>query len=155
MLAVFPKSRSLCQNDLLLSGWGGGVMQAYSIDLRERVMADVDAGLGPLAAARKYRVSVSWVHKLKRQRREVGHVAPLEQRISQASKLDAHLETLDQMVHAQPDATLQELQAQLAAQGVQTGRSTVWRALKRLGLTFKKKSYTPRSSSGRMCRPSG
>lgn len=113
-------------------------MQAYSMDLRERVMADVDAGLGTEAAARKYRVSASWVRKLKRQRREVGHFAPLEQRLSHESKLDAHLERLDGLVRQKPDATLEELQAQLTQQNVQAGRVTVWRALKKLGLTFKK-----------------
>jgi hypothetical protein len=35
-------------------------MRAYSIDLRERVLADWDAGLGTNAVARKYRVSPEW-----------------------------------------------------------------------------------------------
>jgi len=39
-------------------------MQAYSMDLRVRVMADVDAGLGTNATAAKYRVSPDWIRKL-------------------------------------------------------------------------------------------
>ncbi len=45
-------------------------MQAYSMVLRVRVMADVDAGLGTKATAEKYRVSPDWVRKLKRFRRQ-------------------------------------------------------------------------------------
>jgi transposase len=130
-------------------------MQAYSMDLRERVMADVEAGLGTEATARKYRVSASWVRKLKRQRREVGHFAPLSPRVSHESKLDPHLEQLDGFVQQKPDATLNELQAQLRAQGAAAGRVTVWRALKKLGLTFKKKSCARPSNGGLTCRSGG
>ena len=54
-------------------------MQAYSMDLRVRVMADVDAGLGTKAAAQKYRVSPDWVRKLKRFRRQTGSFAARKQ----------------------------------------------------------------------------
>ena len=36
-------------------------MRAYSMDLRERVLHDSDAGMKAAAAAGKYRVSASWV----------------------------------------------------------------------------------------------
>jgi hypothetical protein len=35
---------------------------AYSQDLRDRVMAAVDGGLGAYAAARLFRVSVSYIY---------------------------------------------------------------------------------------------
>ena len=41
-----------------------------SLDLRVRVMADVDPGLGTKATAEKYRVSPDWVRKLKCFRRQ-------------------------------------------------------------------------------------
>jgi len=40
-------------------------MRAYSADLRERVPADCDAGSGSRAVAARYRVSESWVRRLK------------------------------------------------------------------------------------------
>ena len=40
-------------------------MKQYSIDLRERVLGDCDAGMKTKAAAQKYSVSPSWVRKLK------------------------------------------------------------------------------------------
>jgi hypothetical protein len=51
-------------------------MRAYSADLRERVLADCDAGLGTRAVAAKYRVSESWVRRLKQVRRQTGRTAP-------------------------------------------------------------------------------
>ena len=111
-------------------------MQAYSMDLRVRVMADVDEGLGTKATAEKYRVSPDWVRKLKRFRRQSGSFAARQQRVSHATKLDHQLPRLEQLVQEHPDATLKELREAL---GVQVALGTVWRALKRLQITFKKK----------------
>jgi len=67
------------------------MMDAYSMDLRVRVMADVDAGMKTADVARKYRVSPDWVRKLKRLRRETGSFAARQQRVSHATKLDSDL----------------------------------------------------------------
>ena len=110
-------------------------MRAYSIDLRERVLADMDAGLGNSAVARKYRVSTRWVYKLCRQRSETGQIAPRRGQVGPKPKLAAHAEQLIALVQAQPDATLSELRERL---GVSVSLATVWLALKKLGLTLKK-----------------
>ena len=111
-------------------------MQAYSMDLRVRVMADVDQGLGTKATAQKYRVSPDWVRKLKRFRRQTGSFAARKQRVSHATKLDSQLPQLEQLVQQQPDATLKELRDALAAP---VALGTIWRALQRMQITFKKK----------------
>ena len=49
-------------------------MRAYSIDLRERVLRDSDAGLPAAVVAVQYHVSASWVRRLKQRRRETGGV---------------------------------------------------------------------------------
>ena len=56
-------------------------MRAYSMDLRERVLRDSDAGMNAAAVAVKYHVSASWVRRLKQRRRETGEVAPRQQRV--------------------------------------------------------------------------
>ena len=112
-------------------------MQAYSMDLRVRVMADVDQGMSTKLVAEKYRVSADWVRKLKRFRRETGDFGPRKQRVSRTTKLDQHLDELQQLVAKKPDATLKELREAL---GVSVGLSTIWRALRRLQFTFKKSS---------------
>jgi transposase len=53
-------------------------MKAYSLDLRERVIAAVDAGeVSRRMIAHLFGVSCVWIKKLLRQRRERGDLAPL------------------------------------------------------------------------------
>ena len=52
-------------------------MNAYSIDLRERVAAACDSGDATREQiAARFAVSVAWIRKLMRQRRETGSIAP-------------------------------------------------------------------------------
>ena len=51
-------------------------MKPYSTDLRVRVLEDCDAGMPTASVAAKYRVSESWVRRLKQRRRETGSIAP-------------------------------------------------------------------------------
>ena len=88
-------------------------MRAYSMDLRERVLLDSDAGMKAADVAAKYRVSGSWVRLLKQRRRETGEVAPRVQRHGRRPMLEPHLHTLAAMIAEQPDRTLVELQDEL------------------------------------------
>ena len=124
-------------------------MKPYSVDLRERVLADSDAGMGTLAVVVKYKVSFAWVRRLKQQRRETGQIAPRKPRPRQPVKLVQYVEKLAPLVREKPDATLEELRAQL---GGNVSTTTLWRALRALHLTFKKKSCMPRNRTGPMCR---
>jgi len=49
--------------------------QSYSEDLRARVLAAVDGGLAARAAARLFRVSVSYIYKALIRRRRTGEVS--------------------------------------------------------------------------------
>jgi hypothetical protein len=48
-------------------------MRAYSVEFRQRVLADCDAGMNTLV---KHDVSLAWVRRLKQRRWETGEVAP-------------------------------------------------------------------------------
>lgn len=111
-------------------------MQAYSSDLRSRVLADCDRGLTTRAVATKYAVSESWVRRLKQRRRETGETTPRPQP-PRRTALAPHLDRLRGLVADQPDATLAELRSLL---GVTVCLATLWAAVRRLGLTVKKKS---------------
>lgn len=50
-------------------------MAAFSLDLRQRVLADCQAGLTYAAIARKYTVSAEWVRTFYNRFRETGEVA--------------------------------------------------------------------------------
>lgn len=122
-------------------------MRALSMDLRKRVLEDCDAGMGTKAVAARYKVSESWVRRLKQRRRQDGRTGPGSCRNSRRPQLDARAARIREVIAATPDITLEELKAKL---GVTVALATVWRAVAKLGLTVKKKSTGPRSRSARM-----
>ena len=127
-------------------------MQPYSLDLRQRVLAAVEAGgQTRLRIAALFRVSVAWIRRLVQRRRRTGSIAPLPRRHGPAPALDARRrQHLAALVRDTPDATLAELRDRLGGVSV----ATVWRALKALGLTRKKSRSAPASRGGRTCRRS-
>ena len=128
-------------------------MEAYSLDLRKRVLAACDAGQGTTAVARQFGVSMSWIRRLKQRRRELGTIEPLPGRYGRPHKLtEDDLRRLSALVEQQPDATLEEFRDQL---GVAVSVSSICRALQRLRLTLKKKSCTPRSKTAPTSKPCG
>lgn len=125
-------------------------MQAYSPDLRQRVLADCDRGLTTRVVATKYSVSESWVRRLKQRRRQSGETAPRLPGPRRPPQLDAYRDRLQELVAAHPDATLRELRDRL---GVAVCLATLWAALRRFGLSIKKKSSGRRSKTGPMFGP--
>lgn len=117
---------------------------AYSMDLRQRVIDDCDAGLGTKAVAQKYSVSPAWVRRLKQHRRERGDICP---RVGTGRRPTIDHNKLAALVAAQPDATLVELRDRL---GAEVTTQAVSKALQRLKLTFKKRRSTPPNRTGRM-----
>lgn len=109
-------------------------MQAYPLAMRERVLADCDAGLKTKAVAEKYHVSRTWVRSLKQRRRETGEIAPRRGGGGRKRKFDRA--RLAELVAADADATLAELRERL---GVKCALSAIWMALDQLHITFKKK----------------
>jgi transposase len=112
-------------------------MQAYSLDLRTRILADCEKGLSTRVVATKYSVSESWVRRLKQRRRENGELGPRTQRQrGPRPSWESYADQLRQAVLDHPDATLHELRNQL---GLSVALSTLWRAVAALGLSVKKK----------------
>ena len=112
-------------------------MKAYSQDLRERVLADHDAGLGTWAVSLKYKVSPAWIRRLVQRRRESGEITPRSSRNQRTPGWLALSDQIKQAIQHQPDLTLKELQQQLKTS---LSIPTLARALRQLQLTFKKKS---------------
>jgi transposase len=111
-------------------------MKAYSMDLRERVVAACDARDGTREQiAARFSVSVSWIRDLLR-RRQTGSIAPRSRGGGRVPAFDAAAAgRLREAVRADDDATLEEL---ARATGVACCPSAVHRALARMGLTRKK-----------------
>ena len=51
-------------------------MEAYSLDLRTRVLAAIDGGKKTKEVATLFSVSPAWVRRLKQRRREDGSISP-------------------------------------------------------------------------------
>jgi len=122
-------------------------MEAYSLDLRKRVLARCDAGHGTKQIAEEFDVSPAWVRRLKQRRREHNTIAPLVRKLPDQHKLkEDDRRELRQLVDQNPDATLVELRKML---GGKASVVTVWRALRDLRLSLKKRASVPRSRIAR------
>src|SRR5690242_19922204 len=74
----------------------GDAMHAYSLDLRQRILADCDRGLTTRAVATKYSDSESWVRRLKQRRRQTGEVAPRQPQAGPKPSWEAYRDRLRQ-----------------------------------------------------------
>src|SRR3712207_2627067 len=84
-------------------------MRAYSMDLRERVVAAVDAGMRPAQAAARFEVSVRSVERYLARRRTTGSLAPSVQRHGPKPEKKARVQAwLAARLDAAADATLAE-----------------------------------------------
>ena len=114
-------------------------MKAYSIDLRQRVLAACDKKDGTrVEIAVRFSVSIHWIRKILRHRRDTGSIAPKPHGGGRTRAFSPQAtEQLRKAVADNSDATLAEL-AQAA--GVRCSLSVVHRELAAQGLTRKKKS---------------
>ena len=106
----------------------------YSQDLRDRVLAAYDRGMKTRQIAETFAVSPAWARRVRQCRREHGRTTPLPRGGARVIKID--MDRLAELVREQPDATLLELRDRL---GVDCTESAICIALKRLGLSFKKR----------------
>lgn len=119
----------------------------YSLDLRERVVAQVAAGRTVREVARLFGVSVSCVVKWSQRARATGSPAAKQVGGYRPRKLAGERGWLLARLAERPDLTLAELQRELAARGIAVGISAIWSFLDREGLSFKKNPARQRARS--------
>ena len=127
-------------------------MRAFSLDLRQRVLADYQAGLSFAELGRKYTTSAEWVRQFIRRYQATGEVAARPARIKKPPFHRRHEVELRAAVAEQPDLTLEGLRAKL---GLDVSIGTLWNALRALKISFKKKRSWRPSKSGRTSPPTG
>ena len=117
-------------------------MQAYSKDLRVRVLDAVDRGVPRLEAAEQFQVSPRSIKRWLRRRRELGHLAVSPRPGAPARKMGPLRAGLRAQLEAHPDATLEEHCARWAeAHGTRVSTATMSRVIARdLGRTRKKRA---------------
>ena len=108
---------------------------ALAMDLRIRVMTDVDAGLSAEKAAEKYSVSARTVYQWKALRRETGSLEARDGKTGPKPKLEEHRERILAAVRDNPGITLRDLKTKLQLPACV---ATVWGALRAWGIVLKK-----------------
>jgi transposase len=120
-------------------------MQAYSQDLRERVLRALERGDGPVAIARRFEVSRGWVHQVRERMEKTGERSSFQIGGHRRSRLANSEPVLRAWIVAEPDLTLAELQQRLAQQGLSVKVGALWHQLNQWKLTFKKNSARQRA----------
>jgi transposase len=114
-------------------------MSAYSEDLRWRIVSSVEGIMSKAQAARTFSVSLSSVKRYVEKAKRGGSLAP-KKRPGSAPKLDEKaMKLLEEDLRERPFATLRERRDYVEAiTGVSVSRSTMCRAIARIGPTRKK-----------------
>ena len=115
-------------------------------ELRDRVLAAYDRGMQTKQIAQVFLVSPAWARRVKQRRRETGRTGALP--MGGVTVVKVPMDALRALAERQPDATVNELHARLGVAGVACSASAVDRALRRLGLSFKKRRCARRSRTG-------
>jgi transposase len=124
----------------------------YSEDLRQGVVQAIEAGHSYEEVADLYGVSISSVSRFVTRWRGTGSVSPEKFGGYKGYVLEPYRDRITQWIAARPDVTLSELQAQLAKKKVAVSQTAIFRFLRHLDFTFKKKPARGRTRSTRRRR---
>jgi transposase len=130
--------------------------RAYSLDLRERVVASVEGGRSCRETARLFGVSVASVVKWSQRKRQTGSAAakPMGRRNRPLILLPERDWLLGRMTAA-PDLTLRGVQAELAARGIRVSCKAIWNFFRVEKLTFKKSLHAAEQDRPDVAKPAG
>ena len=131
-------------------------MNAYSKDLRLRVLAAVDRGTAYAEVSRLFGVSLATIGRYVRRRRETGEVAarPSPGRTPRICQNAEERRALWAQLEANPEATLERHRELWEERGgARVSVPTMSRAIRRLGWTYKQRRWEPPSATTRPAPP--
>ena len=121
----------------------------YSVDLRRRVVAAIEAGMSRNQAARQFGVAISTAIGWMRRVEQTGSVAPGQMGGHKPKAISGeHALWLSQRIRA-GDFTLRGLVAELGERGLKVDYRSVWEFVHAEKLSFKKKRGGWRTRSAR------
>ena len=122
--------------------------RAYSSDLRERVVVEIEDGATRREAAERFGVSVASAVRWHQTWR---HDGTIEARPSggSLSPLDDYAEEIIALVEEQRDRTLDEIVAAMHKRRIPGSRTALFRFLERHGITLKKSPARQRTGTSR------
>ncbi len=110
-------------------------LAALSVDLRKRILDDIDPGYSAIAVAEEYHVARRTVNALVQHRRVTGTLEPIRGRQGCKSTLDPRKEEILQIIDQNSSVTHESLRSQL---GLVISLPALWRTLRRWGIRLKK-----------------
>jgi transposase len=119
----------------------------YSLDLRQRVMAQVARGMTREAVADLNGIVSSTVTKWCRRQKESGSPAAKPMGGHRPRKLSGERDWLLARIAEKPDLRLEDLLGELRERGVKVCCDTLWRFLRAEGISFKKNRARQRAGS--------
>lgn len=126
--------------------------RAYSDDLRRRILQAYEQGEGSEARlAQRFRVSLSYVKKIRRQLQHTGKMERVPHHPGRKPKFTEPVrQQLRSWLEQQPDLTLAELQEQLQQhRQLSVSLPSLWIVLRKIGMRLKKSHSTPKSATRR------
>ncbi len=123
--------------------------RAYSLDLRERVVAAVEAGQSCRSVAKTFMVGVASVVKWSQRHRASGSAAPRPVGGRRPYAVARERDWLLARIAEKPDLTLRALLLELKERGMVVSYYALWHFLQHEGITFKKKPARIRAGSAR------
>jgi len=131
----------------------------YSDDLRRRILEAYAQGEGSEPQlAQRFRVSLGFVKKIRRQQLRTGKMERVPHRPGRKPQFtEAIRQQLRSWLKQQPDLTLAELQEKLHQQArLLVSQPSLWVVLRqKMGLRLKKSRSTPKSKTARKSNSSG
>jgi transposase len=121
--------------------------RAYSLDLRERVVARVLSGRPVREVASTFGVSVASVVKWSQRYRACGSAAAKPVGGRRPYALAGQRAWLLDRIREKPDLTLRAVLAELAERGIVVSYYAVWHFFEHEGISFKKKPARQRTRS--------
>jgi transposase len=131
-------------------------MSGYSVDLRRRIVSAVESGMSKARAARTFSVSLSSVKRYVSKAERGESLAP-RKRPGSLPKLDEKArKLLENDLQERPYLTLQDRCEYIEVMtGLSVSRSTMCRAIARIGPTRKKGGESPPSATSSREQPGG
>jgi transposase len=131
-------------------------MSGYSVDLRRRIVSAVGGGMSKAQASRTFSVSLSSVKRYVDKAERGEPLAP-KKRPGSLPKLDEKArKLLEDDLHKRPFVSLRDRCEYIeVVAGLSVSRSTVCRAIARIGPTRKKGGESPRSARSLREQPGG
>jgi len=116
----------------------GRERQAYSQDLRDRVLHACERGDRPTEIAKRFEVSRVWVYQVKGRDEREGNRQSLRQGGYRVSRIAPLEEEIRGWLTVQVDLTLEEICQRLTDLGITLKGPALWNQLNHWGLSYKK-----------------